>query len=475
MDTGKEAVTARHDRNANRRPASHLRAASRVPESSTDRSAVSRYNEKRASVAALAPATSLQPSGGGSPVARKLRLLVISSDTYPPKRVDVAVLFGEELAGRGHRIDWILQSESDCRRSYIASWGGGQVWVAPSNHSRSLIGRLLKHAAGIRNDARIFGLLRGTRYDVIQVKDKFIAGVFAVLAARLYRKRFVYWLSFPFPEFYLTKAQDGLAPYPILYRLRGLAFGFLLYRVLLPAADHVFVQSEQMRRDVAAKGIALSKLTAVPMGIKLNSGAAAPARSNSPVRTPCFVYLGTLGRERRIDFLLRVLAVVRAAIPEVTLYLVGKGESPEDEEFLLQEARRLGVLPAVVFVGQLPQQDALRYVQAADVCVSPFYPTPILNSTSPTKLVEYMSMGKAVVANTHPEQQLLIEESGCGYCVPYEEQAFGDAITKLLRSPEAARAMGERGKRYVLEHRGYDAIADRVEREMLAIVAGAHP
>lgn len=54
---------------------------------------------------------------------RPLRLLVISSDTYPPTRVDLSVLFGIELAGRGHTIDLILQSEADCAHSYAASWG----------------------------------------------------------------------------------------------------------------------------------------------------------------------------------------------------------------------------------------------------------------------------------------------------------------------------------------------------------------
>jgi glycosyltransferase involved in cell wall biosynthesis len=402
--------------------------------------------------------------------ADKFRLLVVSSDTFPPSRVDVSVLFGEELAGRGHRIDWILQSEADCPRAYTVAWGGGQVWVAPSNHSHSLLGRLKKHVAGIWNDARVFGLLRGERYDAIEVKDKFIAGLFGALAARLYGKRFIYWLSFPIPEFYLTKARDGLAPYPILYRIRGVIFDVLLYRILLPAADHVFVQSEQMRRDVAARGIPLSKLTAVPMGIKLDERASIPTtRSRIPAGQPCFMYLGALGRERRIDFVLRVLTRVRAAMPHVRLYLVGKGESPEDEAFLQQEIQRLGVSDAVTLTGQLPQQEALRYVQDADVCVSPFYPTPILNSTSPTKLVEYMAMGKAVVANTHPEQQLLIDQSGCGYCVPYEEQAFADAIVALLQAPELARSLGERGRRYVIEHRSYKVIAGRVEREMLRI------
>ena len=406
------------------------------------------------------------------PAHPKFRLLVLSSDPFPPSRVDVSVLFGEELAGRGHRIDWILQSEADCDRGYVTQWGGGTVWVAATNSRNSLLSRLAKHFAGIWNDARVFSLLRGGRYDAIEVKDKFIGGVFALVAARLFRKRFVYWLSFPFPEFYLTKARDGLAPYPLLYRLRGLGFRVMLYRILLPAADHVFVQSEQMRRDIAAEGIPLDKLTAVPMGIKLDGGMQAPApssRSRIPEGQRCFMYLGTLGRERRIDFVLRTLVRVLRTEPDVKLYLVGKGEQPGDEEFLREEAQRLGIAASVVLTGQLPRQEALQYVQDADVCVSPFYPTPVLNSTSPTKLVEYMAMGKAVVANTHPEQKLLIDQSGCGYCVPYDEDAFADAIVKLLRAPEMARAMGERGRRYVIEHRSYGVIANNVERAMLRV------
>ena len=409
------------------------------------------------------------------PARPKFRLLVLSSDPFPPTRVDVSVLFGEELAGRGHQIDYILQSEADCERAYTTRWGGGTVWVAPTNSRHSLLSRLAKHAAAIWNDARVFRLMRGDRYDAIEVKDKFIGGVFAVIAARLFRKRFVYWLSFPFPEFYLTKARDGLAPYPLLYKLRGYGFRIMLYRILLPAADHVFVQSEQMRRDIAAEGIPLNKLTAVPMGIKLDSGMSAPlpvTRSRIPEGEPCFMYLGTLGRERRIDFVLRVLVQVLRDEPKAKLYLVGKGEQPGDEEFLKAEAQRLGVASAVVFTGQLSRQEALLYVQDADVCVSPFYPTPVLNSTSPTKLVEYMAMGKAVVANTHPEQQLLIDQSGCGYCVPYNEDAFADAVVKLLRAPELARAMGERGRRYIVENRSYGVIANNVESAMLRVAGG---
>jgi glycosyltransferase involved in cell wall biosynthesis len=190
-----------------------------------------------------------------------------------------------------------------------------------------------------------------------------------------------------------------------------------------------------------------------------------------PVGERCFLYLGTLMKVRRLDFLIRVLAKVREEIPDAKLYLVGRGEDPTDEELLVQEARRLGVIDSVVFVGHRPQAEAWRYVYEADVCVSPFYPIPILNSTSPTKLVEYMAAGKAVVANDHPEQRLVIEESGAGYCVPWEETAFARAIVQVLASPEQAKAMGEKGRAYVVQHRTYNVIADSVERELMRVAA----
>jgi glycosyltransferase involved in cell wall biosynthesis len=406
---------------------------------------------------------------------KKFRLLVISSDPYPPTRVDVSVLFGEELAGRGHRIDWLLQSEQHCTHSFVAAWGGGRAWVASANHRSSLRSRLHKHFAGIWNDTRVFGLLKSGEYDGVEVKDKFLSGVFALLAARLHRKKFIYWLSYPFPEEYKRRASDGTGRYPFLYWIRGSAFGLLLYRILLPRADHVFVQSEEMRRVVARKGIPLEKMTAVPMGIRApqSSDSSGSHHTAIPPGVRSFLYLGSLSRSRYIDFLLRVLVKARAGMPEVKLYLVGQAVDAEDDVFLKQEARRLGIADSVIFVGQLPQAQALQYVQDTDVCVSPLYPTPVFNVATPTKLVEYMAMGKPVVANTHPDQQFLIEQSGGGYCVPYEEEAFADAILKLLRAPDMARMMGERGKRYALAHRTYRTIADVVEQQMINTLASS--
>ena len=185
------------------------------------------------------------------------------------------------------------------------------------------------------------------------------------------------------------------------------------------------------------------------------------------------LYLGSLDKVRGLDFLVRSFAAVHAAVPAAKLFLVGRSIDPQDQMFLEREVTRLDLQSAVVLVGQLPQSEALEYVREADVCVSPLYPTPVLRVASPTKLIEYMAMGKAVVANDHPEQKRLIDESGGGYCVAYEERPFAQAILSLLQDPEAAQRMGQRGRRYVIEHRAYAVIADILERRLLSVVATA--
>jgi len=394
-----------------------------------------------------------------------LNFLFCTADKFPPFRVDVAVLFGEVLSGRGHKIDWIMQSEGRCEKSYHVVWSGGNAWIGRTDLGETRLKRMRKHLFNILHSLRMFSLAYRNSYDFIQVKDQFISGILGLIAARLNDIPFYFWLSYPFPEAALYGARQGTARYQYFYWIKGVVFKVLLYRLILPYSDHVFVQSEQMKKDISEKGIPEEKMTIVPMGIdeKLFSERESAVQVDLNLGKDSIVYLGTLIRARRIDFLVRVLKIVRKTRPQARLILVGKGEDQEDIDILEREAERLGVREALVITGFMPQKQALEYVEAADVCVSPFYPTPILNSTSPTKVVEYMALGKPVVANDHPEQRVVIEESGGGICVPYDESAFANAVVSILGDREAALRMGELGKQYVFSYRSYKKIADIVE------------
>jgi len=108
---------------------------------------------------------------------------------------------------------------------------------------------------------------------------------------------------------------------------------------------------------------------------------------------------------------------------------------------------------------------AWKHVLQANVCVSPFCPSPILDSTSPTKLIEYMVFNRPVVANDHPDQSKVLSESKAGYCVPYDEGEFAKAIIKLLKNPEDAQKIANRGRKYVEKHRSYEKISRDLEQK----------
>ena len=190
-----------------------------------------------------------------------------------------------------------------------------------------------------------------------EVKDKFLSGIFAIIASRLFRTR-VHLLALVSVSGTLPALRQGrhcALPASLSHSRRG--FQGLLYRLLLPAADHVFVQSEQMRTDIAGEGIPAEKMTAVPMGVRAELCDEPIAVCGSPVLAagvPSILYLGTLDKVRRLDFMIRVFAKVLMTVPEARLYIVGRGEDPADEAFLENEVSRLELQSSVVFVGQLP-------------------------------------------------------------------------------------------------------------------------
>jgi glycosyltransferase involved in cell wall biosynthesis len=394
----------------------------------------------------------------------KLDILFVTSDQFPPFRPAAKAVFAEGLAARGHRIDWLLQAAEPTNLSGAQRFRSGTAYIAATNTGTTRWARFRRHLADVRNDCRVFGLLKRHRYSLVQIKDKYAGALLALAAAKLRGVPVFYWLAYPHAEASLYAANMGVARYSLLYRLRGLLQRWLLYRVIMPACTHVFVQSEQMRLDVAREGIPLERTTAVPSSLNLRDLDTTEGPDTTPAESapPTIVYLGTLLRERQLDFLVRAHALVVAEIPNAQLTFVGSGWMPDDEQLLRREAERLGISTNVTITGWLSAPEAWQHVRRATLCVSPYLPVPILRSTSPTKLVEYMALGKPVVANDHPEQADVLRQSGAGLVCGWNEREFAAAILELLKDPARAALMGAAGRRYVAEHRTHWAMVELV-------------
>jgi glycosyltransferase involved in cell wall biosynthesis len=381
--------------------------------------------------------------------------------------VDVDVLFARELAARGYQIDFIMQSADGASAGGEARWHGCRVLVGRTNSGRRFHQRLHKHWLGLRHQLACLSRISSRSHDAIQVRDEILIAAIAAPAARLLGLKFFYWLSFPISETQVLRGSEGTARYPLAARIRGTVAQLLLYGWIMRLSDHIFVQSEQMKRDVMARGIAAEKLTAVPMGIAsadLRPPRAAPQAAAATVSAMFQVgYLGTLNAHRRLDVLIDALALLRKGGVDARMIFVGDGEGERDRHLLIDRAEELGVGPYVEITGFLPRAEALDRISAVDVAVSPFFPTYALRSTSPTKLVEYFALGLPVVANDHPEQRLVLHQSSAGICVPWGARHFAKAIRRLMLAPAACRhTLGERGRQWVMHHRTYARIADEL-------------
>ena len=410
----------------------------------------------------------------------RLNIIFISSDKYPPIRPAARVIFQEAFAKRGHQVDWLVQAKepstnpSVVNRTEEKNIGNGVAYIAPTYVGTSRLGRLKKHMIDLANDLRIFPLMRKNRYNVIQVKDKYLSAIPALIVAKLYRVKFFYWLAFPHTEASIHQANNKFARYRYYYWIRGYFLKTLLYRVILPLSDHIFVQSDQMKLDIIKEGVDAHKMTPVPGSVDLDDIPYRTATNGSDLflndKHKNIVYLGTLNRMRQLGVIFEAFQLVVQKHPEARLFILGAGDTEDDESYLKELVNTLNIKDEVTFTGFIPMTRAWEYIRASTVCLSPYYPTPILLSTSPTKLIEYMAMGKAVVGNEHPEQQQVLDESGAGICVPWDKNAFADAIGALCDDPLKAEEMGRCGRVFVENNRTNKVMSDRVEETYLRIL-----
>jgi glycosyltransferase involved in cell wall biosynthesis len=392
--------------------------------------------------------------------SKPLCIAFIIRDPLPPVRADVLTLFGAEMPRYGVTTELVGQAGAGA----AAPWSGGGMHVVGSLSSR--------FAAVLSPLWDALGLLRAwrrARPDCIQVRDKIASGLLARCVAALLRVPFVYWMSFPIVEgFEVRRDQIGAHGKGLAWlghHLRARASRVVIYRLVLPHARHIFVQSDAMASWLADQGFDRARMTAVPMGVdaaRFDRARVAPAADPRLDGRRVVLYLGRIGRSRRSDFLLDVASRLRATLPDLLLVIAGDAPSRDEMAWMRHQIAARGLEHHVLLTGWLPQAAALGYAVRAEVGLSPIPRGTLFDVSSPTKLVEYLALGIPSVANDIPDQQLVLAESRAGLCAPMETEPFAAAVLELLNNPRLAAECAERGPGYVNRHRTYDILARNV-------------
>ena len=144
-------------------------------------------------------------------------------------------------------------------------------------------------------------------------------------------------------------------------------------------------------------------------------------------------YLGVMGSQDGVEILLDAVADLREIAPDlrVELDLVGDGEA---RPALEARAADLGIAGLVRFHGYQAPDAFAPILAATHVCVSPDPPSPFNDVSTMTKIVEYLAIGRPVIAFALAETSLVL--GGAGVII-------GEATASALAS-ELARLAGDR-------------------------------
>jgi glycosyltransferase involved in cell wall biosynthesis len=155
-------------------------------------------------------------------------------------------------------------------------------------------------------------------------------------------------------------------------------------------------------------------------------------------------YLGVMGPQDGVDYALRALAKLRDEQGRTDWHaaFVGGGDT---FDAMVELSRELGLEDSVDFTGRIPDEDLVRYLSSADVCLSPDPLNPLNDVSTMNKVMEYMAMARPIVSFELREARVSAGEAAV-YAPANDESEFAKLIAQLLDDPDERRRMGELGQ-----------------------------
>lgn len=222
-------------------------------------------------------------------------------------------------------------------------------------------------------------------------------------------------------------------------------------RLNLDAAARIFVVSEVERRNLEARGVRAEKIVVNPNGVDVErfrpGVGGAEARRELGIKEDEVVagFVGTFGPWHGVEKLAEAIKSMPPSLP-VRFLLVGSGSLHAEVEKQLASETKAG---RVIFTGAVAHDRVPKLLDACDILVAPHVPLADGSEFfgSPTKIFEYMAMGKGIVASRLGQiGEVLVDEETALLVEPGNVRELGNAIVRLIESEALRKRLGARAR-----------------------------
>ena len=235
----------------------------------------------------------------------------------------------------------------------------------------------------------------------------------------------------------------------------------------LRAAARIFVVSDVERKNLEDRGVPAAKIVVNPNGV--DTELFRPGIGGAEVRRELGIgdweivagFVGTFGPWHGVVQLADAIKLIPANLP-LRFVLVGSGSLHGEVERLLQsdaESRR------VIFTGTIPHERVPSLLDACDILVSPHIPLADGSNFfgSPTKIFEYMAMGKGIVASRLGQiGEVLANNETALLTEPANVPELARAIVNLAESRDLRERLGARAREVAVQQHTWTRNAERV-------------
>jgi PEP-CTERM/exosortase A-associated glycosyltransferase len=225
-------------------------------------------------------------------------------------------------------------------------------------------------------------------------------------------------------------------------------------------AGAVVTICEGLRKGLLERGLERGKLFVLPNGV--DTAKFPPPALDGALQERLGLrgkqvvgFIGTPYRYEGLPFLLKAVAALAPAMPDLRALIVGGGYDGEEEE-LKAMARELGIGDRVIVQGKVPHEQVGSFYSVIDVLVYPRIRSRLLELVTALKPLEAMSMEKAVVGSDVGGNKELIEDGVNGLLFRAEDVAdLAKVLDGILGDPARRDALRKQGRVHVQEKRAW--------------------
>lgn len=377
---------------------------------------------------------------------RGKRVAMVTFSHYPgdprPRRAIDA------LVSQGMQVDLVCLEDGKSPRREV-SGSINVLRIAIKNRRGGKLAYAYQYSVFILISSLIFAWRTLTRrYDLVYVHNMPDILVVSALAPKLFGAKVILDLHDPMPELMTT-----------IFGLKKESFGVRLISWIekwsMARANAVLTVNIACKKIFSSRSCVPQKVTVVmnsPDEKIFPFREAQPATRAREDRDGRFVimYHGSIVERNGLDLAVEALSRVKETVPGAELRVYGP--STPFLERVMENAKTKGLDDSIRYLGPRRLEELVREIEDCDVGVIPNNRNSFTEINTPTRIFEYLSLGKPVIAPRTPGIQDYFNEESLLFFEPGDPESLAKSIECAFRQPAQLGEIARRGQEVYGEH-----------------------